>query len=87
LLGSSSDSKGGWSWGCVASVDATGHTIWIADAHRDDGTRVHAEEKLAAFLELEAAVRADTKATYAQAEKESGVKEAMRKRWLIRSRC
>ena len=30
-------------------------TIWIADAHRDDGKRfvVHADEKLTAFLELE----------------------------------
>jgi hypothetical protein len=30
-------------------------TIWIADAHRDDGRRfiVHADEKLSAFLELE----------------------------------
>jgi len=30
-------------------------TIWIADAHRDDGKRfvVRADEKLTAFLELE----------------------------------
>ena len=35
-------------------------TIWIADAHRDDGKRfiVHADEKLTAFLELEAAIHA-----------------------------
>jgi hypothetical protein len=34
-------------------------TIWIADAHRGDGKRflVHADEKLTAFIELEAAVR------------------------------
>jgi hypothetical protein len=33
-------------------------TIWIADAHRDDGKRfvVRADEKLTAFLELERAV-------------------------------
>jgi hypothetical protein len=33
--------------------------IWIADAHRDDGARyvVHADEKLTAFPELEAAIR------------------------------
>ena len=33
-------------------------TIWIADAHRDDGKRfvVHADEKLTAFLELESAI-------------------------------
>ena len=27
-------SKAGWSWGCVSAIDATGRTIWIADAHR-----------------------------------------------------
>jgi hypothetical protein len=34
-------------------------TIWIADAHRDDGKRflVHTDEKLTAFLELESAIR------------------------------
>jgi len=34
-------------------------TIWIADAHQDDGKRfvVHADEKLTAFVELELAVR------------------------------
>jgi len=34
--------------------------MFVADAHRDDGKRfvVHADEKLAAFLELEAAIRA-----------------------------
>jgi len=37
-----------------------GRTIWIADAHRDDGKRfiVRADEKLAAFVELESAIRA-----------------------------
>ena len=36
-----------------------GRTIWIADAHRDDGKRfiVRADEKLSAFVELEAAIR------------------------------
>jgi hypothetical protein len=40
-------------------VDARGQTIFVADAHRDDGTRfvVHADEKLTALLELEAAIR------------------------------
>ena len=53
-------SKAGWSWGCVSAVDYNGRTIWIADAHRDDGKRfvVHAEEKLTAFLELESAIQA-----------------------------
>ena len=43
------------SWGCVLSVDCQGRTIWIADAHRDDGRRfvVRADEKLTAFVELE----------------------------------
>jgi hypothetical protein len=35
-------------------VDSAERTIWIADAHRDDGKRfvVHADEKLTAFLEF-----------------------------------
>jgi hypothetical protein len=53
-------SKAGWSWGCVAAIDASGRTIFVADAHRDDGKRfvVRADEKLKAFLELESAIRA-----------------------------
>ena len=45
--------------GLRVSLDAQGRTIWIADAHRDDGKRfvVHADEKLTAFLELERATR------------------------------
>ena len=41
--------------GCVSAIDSNGRTIWIADAHRDDGKRfiVRADEKLTAFLELE----------------------------------
>jgi hypothetical protein len=52
--------KAGWSWGYVSAVDSEWRKIWIADAHRDDGKRyvVHADEKLTAFLELEAAIRA-----------------------------
>jgi hypothetical protein len=51
-------SKAGWSWGCVSALDREGRTIWVADAHRDDGKRfiVRADEKLTAFLELERAV-------------------------------
>jgi hypothetical protein len=50
--------KNGWSWACVSAIDSKERTIWIADAHHDDGKRfvVRAEEKLNAFLELEAAV-------------------------------
>ena len=56
-------SKAGWSWGCVSALDSNGRTIWIADAHRGDGKRfvVRADEKLTAFLELEAATRNSTK--------------------------
>jgi hypothetical protein len=45
-------------WGCVSAIDSQGRTIWIADAHRDDGKRfvAHADEKLTAFLELEKAI-------------------------------
>ena len=52
-------SKAGWTWGCVATVDAHGRTIFVADAHRDDGKRyvVHGDEKLTAFLELERVTR------------------------------
>jgi hypothetical protein len=52
-------SKAGWSWGCVSALDSRGRTIWIADAHRDDGKRfvVGADEKLTAFLELESAIQ------------------------------
>jgi hypothetical protein len=41
-------SKAGWSWGCVATVDSNGQTIFVADAHRDNGTRfvVQADEML-----------------------------------------
>ena len=40
-------SKAAWTWGCVSAVDREGRTIWIADAHRDDGKRfvVRAERK------------------------------------------
>ena len=42
----------GWSWGCIATINSSGHTIFVADAHRDDGKRfvVRADEKLTARL-------------------------------------
>ena len=45
--------------GYVSAIDSNGRTIWIADAHRDDGKRfgVRADEKLTAFIELESAVQ------------------------------
>jgi hypothetical protein len=52
-------SKAGWSWDCVATVDSNGKTIFVADAHRDNGKRfiVTADEKLRAFLELQRVTR------------------------------
>ena len=43
----------------MSALGREGRTIWIADAHRDDGKRfgVPADEKLTAFLELESAIR------------------------------
>jgi hypothetical protein len=39
--------------GCVSAIDSNGRTIWIADAHRDDGKRfvVRAEELLTASID------------------------------------
>ena len=51
-------SEADWSWGCVSAIDSNGRTIWIVDAHRDNGQRfvVQADEKLTAVLELEGAI-------------------------------
>jgi hypothetical protein len=51
-------SKAGWSLGCVSTIDSQGRTIWIVDAHRDDGKRfvVRADEKLTASIELESPI-------------------------------
>jgi hypothetical protein len=53
--------KAGWSLGWVLALDLEGRTIWIVDAHRDDGERVvvHADKKLTAFLELESTILVD----------------------------
>jgi hypothetical protein len=49
--------KAGWSWGWGSALDREGCAIWIVDAHRDGKLFVvRADEKLTAFLELEAAV-------------------------------
>jgi hypothetical protein len=47
--------QGGWSLGWVSAIDFEGRTIWIVDAHRDNGKRyvVRSDEMLSAFLELE----------------------------------
>ena len=41
----------GWSVGWVSSIDLEGRTIWIVDAHRDNGKRfvLRADEMLTAF--------------------------------------
>ena len=43
----------------MSALDREGRTIWIADAHRDDCKRfvVQADDKLTAFVELEAMIR------------------------------
>jgi hypothetical protein len=42
----------------ISKADSDGRTNWIADAHRDDRKRfvVRVDEKLTAFMNLEAAV-------------------------------
>jgi len=49
--------KAGWSCRSVATVDSKGRAIWVVAADRE-GKRfiVHSDEKLTAFLELQAAV-------------------------------
>jgi hypothetical protein len=50
--------KAGWSLRYVSAVDREGRTIRITDAPRNDGKCfvVRADEKLTAFLELEAVI-------------------------------
>jgi hypothetical protein len=48
----------GWSWDCVAAVDSQARTMFTVDAHRDETHFVvRADQKLAAFVELESAIR------------------------------
>ena len=55
--------KAGWRCGCISSTDHEGRQFWVVAAEREDAGRfiVHADEKLTAFLELEAAIRGDAK--------------------------
>jgi hypothetical protein len=48
-------SAAGWTWGVVSAVNTDGKTVFVADAHRNDGKRfiVRADELLTAFAELE----------------------------------
>jgi len=56
-------SKAGWSYGYLSTLDSEGRTIWIVDAHRDDGKRfiARSDEMLTAFIQLQSAVRAAPK--------------------------
>jgi len=51
-------SKAGFSWGCSDEIDSRGRVIFTADAYSRNGHRftVLAEERLTAFLELQAAI-------------------------------
>ena len=51
-------SKAGWSWGGISSMDHEGRQFWVAAAECENAGRfvVRADEKLTAFLELEAAI-------------------------------
>jgi hypothetical protein len=59
LLARTDFKASGWSLGCVSAIDSNGRTIWIVDAHRDNGKHfvARADEKLTAFMELESAIR------------------------------
>lgn len=52
-------SKAGFSWGCSSETESSGRVVFTADAYAGDGRRftVLANERLTAFLELEAAIR------------------------------
>ena len=53
--------KAGFSVGWVSALDTEGHTLWIADAHRERKRFVvRSDEKLTAFVELESAIRTPT---------------------------
>jgi len=50
-------SEAGWSWGCVSTIDSSGRTIFVVDAHRDDQHFiVRADEKLPALRELDSTI-------------------------------
>jgi hypothetical protein len=77
-------SKTDWSWGWVSALDSHGRTIWIVDAHRDDGKRfiVRADEKLTAFLELEAAIRAESDSLRRIASQQPGAASKGKREYL-----
>jgi len=51
-------SKAGFSWGCSSEINSTGRVLFTADAYAPDGRRftVLADDRLTAFLELQAAI-------------------------------
>jgi len=51
-------SKAGFSWGCSSEINSTGRVLFTADAYAPDGRRftVLADNRLTAFLELQAAI-------------------------------
>jgi hypothetical protein len=51
--------KAGWNCGCISSTDHMGRQFWVAAAERAGVGRfiVQSDEKLTAFLELEAGAR------------------------------
>ena len=51
-------SKAGFSWGCSSQIDSTGRVLFTADAYSNDGRRfiILSDDRLSAFLELEAAI-------------------------------
>jgi hypothetical protein len=52
-------SKAGFSWGCSSEIDSSGRVLFTADAYAPDGHRftVLTDDRLTAFLELQAAIR------------------------------
>jgi hypothetical protein len=66
--------KAGFSFGWRLALDYEERTIWIADEHRDGRPHlVRADEKLSAFLELEAAIRLRTAKIISRLQKNAHV--------------
>ena len=75
-----SQENAGWSLDYVSAVDSNRQTIWIADGHRD-GRRfiVRADEKLAAFVELEAeTTKPNSSSSTASMERCSAISKMLR---------
>jgi hypothetical protein len=49
----------GFSWGCSTEIDSTGRVLYTADAYARDGRRFTAlaDERVTAFVELQAAIQ------------------------------